>query len=197
MSKPSQLASRLRTETAALHARTEEQAGIPGRITTIADYARLLESMLTFHLTTELTFNDARWATEWGRLGITIGDHHRSQLIIEDLRELGCTTDVVASPPLATTSFAEALGCLYVVEGSALGGKYIGPSIVAQLGPVPITYYDGTGRAHPAPWRRVQLALSSYETNGGDPDGVISGAVDTFTLFGTIVESRGSAHERV
>jgi heme oxygenase (biliverdin-IX-beta and delta-forming) len=200
MTRPSALATRLRGETADLHKRTEEQAGIPGRINSAEDYALLLQSMLAFHLTAEQALLDTQWATEWERVGVTIGDHNRSHLIAEDLRTLGhapaqtLDREVAPGPELAIGCFAEALGCLYVVEGSSLGGKYIAPTMVQKLGPVPIAYYAGAGRDHPAPWRRVQHALGVFETGAGDGDAVVAGAILTFTFFGTIVASHGLAH---
>jgi heme oxygenase len=200
MPRPLALATRLRGETAALHKRTEEQAGIPGRVNSIEDYALLLQSMLAFHLAAEQALLDRRWAAGWERVGTRIRDHIRSHLIAEDLRALGVASavtvglEVAPGSELAIGSFAEALGCLYVVEGSSLGGKYIAPMIVQKLGPVPIAYYEGAGRDHPAPWRRVQRALGVFETESRDGDVVVAGAITTFMFFGTIVSSHGLAH---
>jgi heme oxygenase (biliverdin-IX-beta and delta-forming) len=200
MPRPSALATRLRARTADLHKRTEEQAGIPGRVNCTEDYALLLQSMFAFHLAAEQALLDKKWAAEWERVGVTIGDHIRSHLIAEDLRALGVASavtvgpEVAPGPDLAIASFAEALGCVYVVEGSSLGGKYIAPMIVQKVGPVPIAYYEGAGRDHPAPWRRVQRALGVFETDRGDGEAVVAGALTTFTFFGTIVSSHGLAH---
>lgn len=79
-------------------------------------------------------------------------------------------------------NFPAAMGCLYVVEGSALGGRVIAPAIYAAIGDVPLTFFTGTGRAHPSPWRAVTAALRQFR-RGADCDDVIDGARTTFAAF--------------
>lgn len=183
VNKPLGLAARLRDQTAVLHRAVEEQLGVPGNISTTVDYVTLLRRMLAFHRATERALHDERWTRGWADVRITIGDHDRADSIERDLRELNAVGEL-APPRFRLSSIGEALGCLYVVEGSSLGGKTIGPHLRQRLGPVPTGYYDGDGRDHPRPWRSLQAALGAYELTNRDGDDVVSGAVSTFELIG-------------
>jgi heme oxygenase len=88
--------------------------------------------------------------------------------------------------PVATlrlTSFGHALGCLYVLEGSSLGGRIVAGVIRSAIGEVPTTFFDGACRNHPAPWRAVSAALRRFEAYG-TPGDVLVGARETFLAFG-------------
>jgi heme oxygenase len=192
MTDRSGLAARLRSETAELHHATEEQAGVPATVNSTRDYMVLLQRMLAFHLAAEAVFHEPRLASSWATIGIAIGSHDRSELIIRDLRALGVDSAHGGehhASGLNISTFAEALGCLYVVEGSSLGGRFIGPAIVEKLGAVPTAYYDSDGRSHPAPWRSVKAALAEYDKAHDNCGGVIDGAIATFTFFGRIASS--------
>jgi heme oxygenase len=169
-----------------LHQATEDQAGVPGSINSTADYALLLRHMLEFHSAAESAFHDPRWTAEWVEIGIEIASHDRIGLIEEDLRVLGGDPGARDRPDsvLTLSTFAEVLGCLYVVEGSSLGGRFIAPIILEKLGQVPTSYYEGTGRGHPSPWRSVKAALGRYDETHDNCDAVVSGAIATFTFFG-------------
>jgi heme oxygenase len=191
------LAQRLRSETATAHHASESLLGVPAGILDRADYAELLQTMLAFHLGTEGVLYDERWASEWAKLDIAIARHDRSAALIRDLSVLDSEPDDRRVPALEIHDFAEALGCLYVVEGSALGGRVIAPLMTERLGQVPTEYYAGTGREHPKPWRAVQAALAAYAARSdADSDAVITGALTTFAYLGQIVDAR-SAHRAV
>lgn len=191
------LAARLRSETAQLHRETEQTLGAPAGTTTRADYAALLKTMLAFHRAAEAAFHDPEWRDGWSRIGITIADHDRSRHVSDDLRALDVGCEPGEVPAFTFSSFAAALGGLYVVEGSSLGGRFIAPALEKTLGSVPLSYYAGVGRDHPAPWRSVQAGLRSYEQQHDDLDDVVEGAAQTFALLGEIVRSRGVRHELV
>jgi heme oxygenase (biliverdin-IX-beta and delta-forming) len=192
-----QLAARLRAETTQLHRDTERTLGVPAGIGTRADYTALLQTMLAFHLAAEAAFHAAEWRDGWTHVGVAIDDHDRSHQVRDDLRQLGSVTETTDVPAFAFSSFGAALGGLYVVEGSSLGGRFIAPALENALGPVPLTYYAGDGRAHPTPWRSLQAALRNYEHQHDDLDDVITGATQTFSLLGEIVRSGGAVHELV
>ena len=88
-----------------------------------------------------------------------------------------------ARPPVLPT-WGAGLGSLYVLEGSSIGGRVLGPAIRAALGPVPTSFLDGAGRGEPHPWRSVARALARFEGDGGDGDEVLLGARQTFVAFG-------------
>jgi heme oxygenase len=173
----------------ALHAATEELVGIPGAVRSIDDYCRLLRSSLAFYAAARETLRDARWTTRWESVGIDLSMYDRVSLLERDLQILGNDQSPDPLPRLDIDTFPEALGLLYVVEGSTLGGQLIGPAIVQAIGAVPITFYLGHERRHPLPWRAFLTALARYEAADvdADLDGVVLGAKRAFRAFGTTV----------
>ena len=187
MTARGELATRLKVETAPLHLSVEHQVGLPDSVRTKTEYRELLQRLLTFHRAFEVALAEPIWSEGWSRIGITLGDHSRSPNLIDDLayfdqRSGVCQEEEQVSPVFAT--FAEALGGLYVIEGSSLGGKILAPLFRAHLGEIPTRYYESFGRNHPQPWRSVQSALARFEQEYDDGDEVILGATATFRSFG-------------
>jgi heme oxygenase len=181
-----ELSSRLRVETLDLHKSTESALGIPGSVRSRTDYVRLLLSSWAFYSAARDALADARWIDRWSALGVNLPIHDRVPLLEGDLRALGVEPDARAAA-LDIDTFAHAVGLLYVVEGSSLGGRFIGPAIAERIGDVPISFYLGEGRTHPKPWRSVVAALADYEATESDLDGVIEGARRAFVAFGETV----------
>lgn len=177
------LPARLRADTAELHSSVEEAVGLPDAIRSRADYAALLDRLLGFHLGVEAALADERWASSWPGIGIRIGEHERSALLVSDLDALGADRPKDAPAPIALGSFGEALGLLYVVEGSSLGGRFLAPAIRRTVGDVPVRFYAGEGRGHPRPWRAVQSALRTFDAGHGDAARVLAGATAAFQAF--------------
>jgi heme oxygenase len=186
----SPLAERLRAGTRDLHTATEALVGIPGAVRSRDDYRAVLLSSLDFYTAAREALRDRRWIDRWDDLGIDLGIHDRVPLLEQDLRALGNAGRPSAPPRLDIDTFAQALGLLYVVEGSSLGGQVIGRAIVKTIGAVPIGFYVGDGRQHPAPWRAVLAALARYERIDSNFDDVLLGATGAFTAFGANVSTR-------
>jgi heme oxygenase len=173
---------RLRAETADLHDAVEAVADLPGSVRTRADYGDLL---LTFHAAHSriegASFGPGR-SRDWRALGIDIAGHRQLGLVTDDLTSLGLVPDALPSTGLGPTSAAEALGCLYVVEGSAIGRRVLSPLLQAKLGDLPTAFFDGVGR-HPVAWRAVQRSLASLAGDLGQQQAVLVGARTAFKIF--------------
>jgi len=176
------LPERLRAETAQLHARVEEVVDVAGRVRTRADYIGLLGALAGLHAGLESQLLASNWDRAWAGLGVNIADHCRAGQLVADLDELGApaadSAQIAAFP-----TFGHALGCLYVLEGSALGGRIVARMVTAAIGDVPTTFLSGHGRGHQ--WPVVREALRGYAKLGGDGDAVVTGAVVTFSAFAT------------
>jgi heme oxygenase len=79
------------------------------------------------------------------------------------------------------TSPAEALGSLYVLEGSALGRRVLIPGLRRTLGGIPTAFFD-PDPYHPDHWRNVQRALAQLD-GGLCALEVVGGAQKTFAAF--------------
>jgi heme oxygenase len=126
------LRERLRRQTASVHARLHRHPGLSAAASGLIEmdsYRALLMRLYGFHRAFE-----ARVAN-FVRLGDAPA---RSELLASDLEALGLAPEELASIALCGAlapigSDAEALGALYVMEGSALGGARIARALSATL----------------------------------------------------------------
>ncbi|MFD3443561.1 biliverdin-producing heme oxygenase [Microbacteriaceae bacterium 4G12] len=189
------LPARLRRETASLHAQVEAATGLPGSVRDRGQYVALLQRLHGFHSAVESRLGQADWAEHWDRLGIDLASHGRAGLLAQDLDALGAPAPRPAEHLRGIDSFPCALGCLYVTEGSSLGGRIIGPAIRSTVGDVPTGFFESSGRQHPSPWRTVTRALRRFGDEDGDAAAVVQGARHTFLAFERQVAEHGQAVE--
>ncbi len=174
----------LRNDTADLHRRVEGDVGLPDSVHTRGDYVALLRRLHGFHSMVETMWLDPQWDGDWLAVEIDVDVHLRTRQLALDLAELGVHSTPIQAPELGLRSFGGVLGSLYVVEGSALGGRVLAPHLRAAAGDVPTSFFDSAGRNHPQPWRAVKAALCAYEEAAEDFSSVIEGARVTFRAFG-------------
>lgn len=102
----------------------------------LEDYTLTLAAFLGFFEPVEQSL---RFAADWSAVGIDINDRSRAHLLRNDLRALGLTVSAMESLPRASSlppieNLESALGCLYVLEGSKLGGQVIGRELARRFG---------------------------------------------------------------
>ncbi|MBA2965556.1 MULTISPECIES: biliverdin-producing heme oxygenase [Ramlibacter] len=183
----------LRQATAGRHAAIESQLGLRqgfGR----AHYGRVLQGFDAFlavwepRLLRALPLHLQPWFTA-GR---------RAALARRDLGALGLPALpwLARVPPLAGP--AEALGSLYVLEGSALGGQVIAAQVQRHLGLRPehgLAYFHGGGAGTAARWRAFQRLLAdALDADPAGQAGAVRAAVATFD--GLIATFDSLLHER-
>jgi heme oxygenase len=118
----------------------------------------------------------------------------RSPALRLDLAALGRfeakPVDLAAGPEC----FSEALGALYVLEGSTLGGKMILADISGRLGASiagATRFFEGHGAHAGAMWLAFRKALDSYANdNAAMADRIVDGATKTFQLFADAMRAR-------
>lgn len=176
----------LRAATGEIHARLH---GLPalealavGRLDRAA-YVALLRRFLGFHRGAEAALAAAPDLAPWG---IRLAERQRAWLIEADLAALGAgagETGLAPMPPLG--SAARALGCLYVTEGSTLGGRQLARALDGLLPPGEAgrRFLLGHGPRHAVLWRECCDAL---ERCGTDPErraAMLEAATATFAAF--------------
>lgn len=119
-SMSSDLHRRLREGTQADHQRLEDRLGILERIATPAGRRELLVRFWRLHAEAEAAL--APWLAPVP--GLDFEARRRTTVLRQDLAELGISLPPAGAPP-AVRSLAEALGRMYVLEGSTLGGRVI------------------------------------------------------------------------
>ncbi len=175
--------ARLNEETRSEHEAIERVVDLTGGALTHAGYRRVLEQFHGFFWPVE---ERLRKLDGWGEHGIDVAARCRTPLLVVDLRVLGAVT--VEGLPVCgrlpdLTDLASGFGCLYVLEGSTLGGQYISRHILTSLGVTPETggrFFHGYGERTGTMWRQFGAALSAYAVEPETTDRVIAAAVATF-----------------
>lgn len=173
---------------------------LPGSISTREDYVHLLRQLHGFHTAVEARLAAPSFATGWLTLGIDLPTHRRAHLLSEDLLALGALPPKAAVRLPGLDNIGQALGCLYVVEGSSLGGRVLAPAFRAVLGDIPTGFFDSNDRRHPHPWRSVMAGLRKFDVTAGSADAaddVVLGAQETFVAFGGHVAGRARVRAEV
>lgn len=113
-------------------------------------------------------------------------DHY----ITADLQQLNHKSNTSGNKPvtqeLENISPAFALGIMYVVEGSSLGGRVILKNINAVLGhdaEKGASYFSGYGGQTGSHWKGFLGALTDFESQTGSGDAIIAGANHTFNAI--------------
>jgi heme oxygenase len=109
--------------------------------------------------------------------------HPKAQFIEADLKTLGATKNTGNFKPLSskgqTITPAFALGVMYVIEGSSLGGRVILKNITTALGHDAnsgATYFAGYGGQTGSHWKAFLAELIQYEAINNNEDEIIAGA---------------------
>lgn len=117
----------LKTQTTEQHVALENQLDIGERFKTREDYIKLLERFFTLYAPLE---KELEQAADWQQLGWDFEARRKTPWLENDLTALGLSAQDVSALPNCTdlpalTETAQAIGCLYVLEGSTLGGQVI------------------------------------------------------------------------
>ncbi|MGJ7441953.1 biliverdin-producing heme oxygenase [Aquipuribacter sp. MA13-6] len=181
----------LRQRTREAHARAEAAFDVDRRLATRATYTDLLVRLHGYYAPME----DALASWDAGATTPSLGMDLRSRahLLGADLVQLGrwgeavpdrLSTAVGAAPLMG---LPEALGRLYVLEGSALGGRLVARHARAALGPdVPVAFFTGAGLPDlTTRWRSLQRRLDELEPQGhlDAVDRAVGAAEESFRLF--------------
>ena len=174
------LHARLRTETAPAHERLERSLDL---LSQPLDQNRFTALLVRFH-----GFHQA-WEPALARcLPAELVPGPRLPQLEHDLGTLGVGDAIIAAIRSCAhaSSLGEhrdtALGSVYVLEGSTLGGRVIARhfSEAPWWPPAGLRYFDPYGDETAARWRQTLAQLAAA---GGDADRIVAGAVRTFEIL--------------
>jgi heme oxygenase len=179
--------NRLKVETAELHQQVEERFRILDPALTRLGYVLKLERLLGLHQPLETRIEQWR-----DRLAIDWEARRKAHLLQADLEFLGITPAEIAQLPWCTelpelSDLGAALGCLYVLEGSTLGGRMIAKHLAQHLGVVPgqgASFFSPYGEALMPRWRSFQQRLVELANSATLEDRIVDSARATFNSFG-------------
>jgi heme oxygenase len=179
----------LKERTKTLHAQTELAFALDQRLATRDSYVALLSRMLGFYAPLEPRMPDAVGARE---LGFDLQEREKTSLLRADLSALGLSPAEIAAIPNCSRlpqipRVANLFGCLYVLEGSTLGGQIIRREVHRRLGFTADNgcaffagYHDKTAEA----WREFGEALTRYSVgHPQEQEQIVGTAAETFQRF--------------
>lgn len=155
--------SELRRCTRDCHRALEEQIAIEQAMESIGSYGGLLQRFLAIYQVLEpqvLNTPDLDcWVTD-------LPQRRRVPDLLTDLKALD-HSPYSQLPATATpaTDVPDALGCLYVLEGSTLGGQFIAQQVKERLGLTPehgCRFFAGAGRNTTARWISFAQSVESF-----------------------------------
>ena len=115
-------------------------------------------------------------------------ERRKTQAIANDIEELGANTPKKAygDDLPRITNHLDALGALYVIEGSTLGGKIISKMMQQQLelGDKGLSFFLSYGDNTEAMWDSFKDALNTQAKNPEQEAVIIAAANQTFLKFG-------------
>jgi heme oxygenase len=114
-------------------------------------------------------------------------ERRKAGLLLDDLGSLHNRAEPGLCRELPGISTdAQAFGCLYVMEGSTLGGKIIYNILKKQLGldkSAGASFFYGYGPATGEKWKIFGSRLEAFGREAGTDDAIIAAANDTFSKF--------------
>lgn len=178
----------LKTHTADCHRELEASMDVFERVATAEDYRALLRRFYTLYEPLEARLGAA---ADWGAAGWDFDAHRKTAWLREDLLALGVTEAELQDWPQAAAlpavaDFGAAVGTLYVLEGSTLGGQMIARQFREKLGVTPERggrFFHGYGEATGRRWREFGQWAEGQAQRSQISDTAVRGARETFGAF--------------
>jgi heme oxygenase len=186
--EPRTLLQTLKAETRPHHERAERVVRLMEPSLTLAGYRRHLEALYGLYASLEVTLA----ARLEGRFPpLRLEERWKLPLLAEDLRALGHEEASLArlprpSRPPSLPDVPEALGCLYVLEGSTLGGQLILRHLQRHFEGVAaggFVFFRAYGESVGPMWKAFGEALVRACPDPALAPRVVKGAQDTFEAF--------------
>lgn len=183
------LLAALKSETAQQHTALEDGLELFKRAATVEGYLKVVEKFYTLYRPLE---ERLAGAADWHALGWDFADREKTGWLLADMQALGLSSVEVERLPLCEDipvldSLGAAVGCLYVLEGSTLGGQFISKRLQQTLAITPETggrFFSGYGAETGAKWRRFgEWAEALAAKDPGLQPAAVATAKETFNCF--------------
>ena len=182
---------RLRTATAPAHTALERDLDWVARVATVEGYRGLLARLHGFHRAWEPAIGAALDD------GSFFETRCRVPALARDLAFLGLSSAGIdglpRALPIPLPGPAAAMGALYVLEGSTLGGRMIGRHITATHGLTGdgLAYYSGHGTRTGAMWSAFRTRLDTFDGQAAEVVAAANGTFDAMRAW--LAPARGAA----
>jgi heme oxygenase (biliverdin-IX-beta and delta-forming) len=176
----------LRIKTSEHHESIEQKLALTETFKSRKEYVALLEAFYGFYFSMEKKLET--FAAEFRRHSFELAPRHKLSWIAEDLQKLGYLPSQLSKIPHCPTvpqlyEFESAVGCLYVLEGSTLGGQIIARHLNQSLSITPQNggrFFSGYGPYTGKMWQEFVNFLNTQEKFITDHETVVQAACDTF-----------------
>ena len=162
---------RLRDATREDHQRLEDRVAILNRVRTPEGRRRLVEDFSGFHRDVEAAI--APWVADLEALDFEA--RRRSTYLARDLVTVGGRAP--GAQVIRVGGVGEALGMLYVLEGSTLGGRVLRKQVDDMTG---LSFLDPYGEAVGERWRSFLAVIAGHARPPADTEALVAGAVAGF-----------------
>ncbi len=189
----------LRDRTRLLHEQVERTVAVSTRLRSVQLYGELVARFYGFYLPFEERLAQV---DGYAALGLDFAARRKTHLLRDDLTRLGMSPAYIDSLPRchelpAVTVLADALGCLYVLEGATLGGRIICREAENALGVLPgrgCSFWASYGERVGEMWKDFCRILERYAAaTPGETERIITAAAGTFTCLDRwLAEGRSS-----
>lgn len=178
------LSERLKNETADVHQQLERTL-IPvlKNMRQQEEYVRLLKTFYSFYLPIEQKLD----LHLGGQVVPQYNERRKVSMLLDDMY---CFTHDVSAPLCenipAINNLHQAMGVMYVLEGSTLGGQVISRMLIKNLELADdecVGFFSGYKDATDEMWASFKNTLDSCASGKEEEDIVVAAAFDTFTLF--------------
>lgn len=176
----------LKEQTRRQHERAERTLDLPSRLASAGHYAALLARFYGFYTPLE-----DRLAAVGGyaAVGLDFAARRKAHLLVADLASLGA--DAGALPRCAdlpeVADLADALGCLYVLEGATLGGQFVRRQAEKAVGVTAArgcAFFASYGERVGAMWKAFGASLEGFAAaDPGAEAQIVAAAGATFAAL--------------
>lgn len=168
---------RLRDATRADHERLEARMDILARVARPDDRRALVEGFHALHTEAETALT--HWLADL--TGLEFDARRRTVQLARDLAAVGGQAPPAPTTPPTVASLGEALGRMYVLEGSTLGGRVIRKAVEGRgEGMKGLSFLDPYGDQVGPRWRAFLAVLDSHARTSDDLDAMVRGASEGF-----------------
>ena len=187
---------RLKSATADLHVEVESALDLDKITKSAAAYS---EVILILYLVFDCAYKELS-DIDFRPLKIDLGNiGRRRDWLAADLHALATALPAPQSLGFELPTSGHGFGCLYVLEGSALGGRVISKRVKQTLGLGPATggaYFHGLGRQTASHWSDFLTALNMIPANSAMGADAEAGAIATFLAFRQAISQRATVGSR-
>ncbi|MGM0624095.1 MAG: biliverdin-producing heme oxygenase [Campylobacterota bacterium] len=167
---------RLKDETKQLHDALEQlyitKSLVEGTITT-NEYKEYLKRLHCMHAVIERQLIDF----DWQSIGIDIERYLRKELVQNDLKSLEVDFEQTQCKKIDIENFEQALGFLYVLTGSTMGGKILAQKVEQNPSlPNVNSYFHAFEEDTMGRWMEFLQKFSSYVEKNKADEAVLEGA---------------------